>query len=486
MNAASVLSSLYFSASASSLCSLEADKQQQPAGEPTPVSKPKANSTATTLAAPIGNAAKTASVSASSSYPAETAAGPTDLDIDGYSTPKSKMENQNQTQEMPSPSPMSATGKRKRLDMDDDLTSFITPTPTKRKASSDFLRKGQWTSTEERLARLLIEAFEEGYLPIYTGIRLRGYLAVQLQCDPMRVSKKLCAGAIDGKQVPKNYGQKKFKLRKKSLWDSEEAACRIVELERLTRALWTEARMRKPSFLTLSSTRNLNKRRGSDDEDDSMSSPPSPARTRTPSSTPKTKKQKAFPIIYLNLSKLKRYKGRGDSSDSDPASPSNNSDSDSEPVRLDGESLQAAYDLLTLCSPRGSSSKRKSKKGKNKKDAAKKVSPAEETPSEVNTLETKTNTEGKSSSSEDNPSTDKAAIPIKGEPTEIPCQDKFDAANSSQDSSGEGKPIEKTSVAGEDTVKEIPSEATSTTDISTKYKSKQGVSVKSEPSTSSA
>ncbi|EEY63058.1 uncharacterized protein PITG_14700 [Phytophthora infestans T30-4] len=182
--------------------------------------------------------------------------------------------------------------------------------PTKRKASGDFLRKGQWTSTEERLARLLIEAFEEGYLPIYTGIRLRGYLAVQLQCDPMRVSKKLCAGTIDGKPVPKNYGQKKFKLRKKSNWDSDEAACRIAELQRLTRALWTEARIRKPSFLTLSTTRNVAKRRGSAEDDDSMSSPPS---GRSPSSTPRAKKQKVFPIIYLNLSKLKRYSGRGDS-----------------------------------------------------------------------------------------------------------------------------------------------------------------------------
>ncbi|EGZ14716.1 hypothetical protein PHYSODRAFT_506263, partial [Phytophthora sojae] len=192
--------------------------------------------------------------------------------------------------------------------MDDELTSFLAPTPTKRKGSSDFLRKGQWTNTEERLARLLIEAFEDGYLPIYTGIRLRGYLAVQLQCDPMRVSKKLCAGTIDGKPVPKNYGQKKFKLRKKPLWDCEEAESRIAELERLTKALWNEARMKKPSFLTLSTTRNVSKR----GDDESASSPSSPADGRVPSSTPKSKKQKVFPIIYLNLSKkLKHYSVRG-------------------------------------------------------------------------------------------------------------------------------------------------------------------------------
>jgi len=275
-------------------------------------------------------------------------------------------------QEMPSPSPMSSTGKRKRwdLDLDEELLPPSTPN-SRRKGSSDFLRKGQWTSTEERLTRLLIEAFEDGYLPIYTGIRLRGYLAVQLQCDPMRVSKKLCAGTIDGKQVPKNYGQKKFKLRKKPFWDCDEAETRITELERLTKALWTEARMRKPSFLTLSSTRNVSKKSGSDGEEE-----------LSPVKSSKSKKQKVFPIIYLNLSKLKHYKVRGldDSSGSD-TSPSRDSDSDSEPVRLDGESLQAAYDLLTLCSPRSTTDKgKKSKAKKTSKKASAKTSAVKKDP----------------------------------------------------------------------------------------------------------
>ncbi|CAI5729135.1 unnamed protein product [Peronospora destructor] len=253
--------------------------------------------------------------------------------------------------------------KRKRLEMDDNVPSVRTPTRTKRKASGDFLRKGQWTSTEERLTRHLIEAFEEGSLPIYTGIRLRGYLAVQLQCDPMRVSKKLCAGTIDGKQVPKNYGQKKFKLRNKSFWDSDKAKSQIAQLERLTQALWNEAQMNKPSFLTLSSTSNMNKR---------QESPPIPANNCSPSSTPKTKKQKVFPIVYLNLFKLKRYSVRDESSSSEPASPSKDSNSENESVKLDGESLQAAYDLLNLCSPRGPASKDRSKKGKFKNGVAKK------------------------------------------------------------------------------------------------------------------
>ncbi|OWZ00089.1 hypothetical protein PHMEG_00028800 [Phytophthora megakarya] len=449
MNAASALSSLYFSA-------------------PSPVSKPKENSTVTILPAPSIVAATSSSLLALSSCPFQAPESPRSPVNDGFNTPKIKDENQNQTlrQEIPSPSPMSSKGKRKRLDLDADLTSFLSSTPSKRKGSSDFLRKGQWTSTEERLARLLIEAFEEGSLPIYTGIRLRGYLAVQLQCDPMRVSKKLCAGTIDGKQVPKNYGQKKFKLHKKPLWDSAEAAARITELEKLTKALWSEARMRKPSYLTLSSTRNVSKERDSDD--DSLSSPSSPARGRVPSSTPKSKKQKVFPIIYLNLSKLKRY-SVNDDSDSDPASP----ESDSEPVRLDGESLQAAYDLLTLCSPRGSS-KKKSKKSKIKKTAPNEIS--------TKTVECKATVgyrEDKSSvriSNED--------FVIKVEPTLIPCmetsnEDKTTNEDlSTKDIVMEDTPMKRVSV------KDSSSE-TSLESISLKTQSIQEICIKVEPMTSS-
>lgn len=185
----------------------------------------------------------------------------------------------------------------------------------KRKGSGDFLRKGQWTTTEERLARLLIEAFEEGYLPIYTGIRLRGYLAVQLQCDPMRISKKLCAGVVDGKKIPKNYGQKKFKLRKKQIWDRDEAGRTLAMLEALTCELWKETGITQPNYLSLSSTRSL--------EDESApgcdvvrleDQPPMSINTgntlknRTTSKVAKKHKPVVFPIIYLNLSKkLKQH-----------------------------------------------------------------------------------------------------------------------------------------------------------------------------------
>ncbi|CAH0478902.1 unnamed protein product [Peronospora belbahrii] len=71
-----------------------------------------------------------------------------------------------------------------------------------------------------------------------------------------------------------------------------------------------------------------------------------------------------FPVIYLNLSKSKRYLNKKDSDDdssSEVVSPCKDSESDGELIKLDGESLQAAYDLLALCSLQGSSSKDRNK-----------------------------------------------------------------------------------------------------------------------------
>ncbi|DAZ93151.1 TPA: hypothetical protein N0F65_006350 [Lagenidium giganteum] len=262
--------------------------------------------------------------------------------------------------------------------------------PMKRKASSDYLRKGQWTSTEERLARLLIEAFEEGYLPIYTGIRLRGYLAIQLQCDPMRVSKKLCAGVIDGKRIPKNYGQKKFKLRKKHMWDREEAGRILATLEQLTKEMWNETGTSPPAYLSLSSTRNCHE----DDDtatrlhmanllavdlpqqdatppsagshDSTASSPVKKLSPHNKSNDHRQQKNVMFPIIYLNLSKKMKnnngspvVKGQRGSYVQSPATGSDDegmhdngalssSSSPSQRYIVDVESYQAAQELIEL------------------------------------------------------------------------------------------------------------------------------------------
>lgn len=245
-------------------------------------------------------------------------------------------------------------------------------TTPRKKVSSDYLRKGQWTVTEERFARALIDAFEEGYLPIYTGIRLRGYLAVQLQCDPMRISKKLCGGSVDGKKIPKNYGQKKFKLRKKQNWNNEDAARILVMLEQLMHELWSESGVPRPAFLTLSSTRNAgdevfpssnNNLQAVNMSGDENAAAPSSLdlecdSSSTPSSPPieasvkkeATTDNAALPIIYLNLSR-KHKKQRALSSKAQSADAprfSKSSSATAQDVKVDGDSLQAAYELLKL------------------------------------------------------------------------------------------------------------------------------------------
>lgn len=242
---------------------------------------------------------------------------------------------------------------------------------TRRKVSSDYLRKGQWTVTEEKFARALIDAFEEGYLPIYTGIRLRGYLAVQLQCDPMRISKKLCGGSVDGKKIPKNYGQKKFKLRKKQNWNYEDAARILVTLEQLMHELWSESGVSRPAFLTLSSTRSAGDEgcpnssvaipvhMACDEEAAAVPSSLEPDCDSSPApSSPieaNVKKEvaaidnAALPIIYLNLSrKHKKQRTLSSSSRSADTPQVSKPPSTAQDIKVDGDSLQAAYELLKL------------------------------------------------------------------------------------------------------------------------------------------
>lgn len=55
------------------------------------------------------------------------------------------------------------------------------------------LRRGKWTEEEEAYTNKIIEAFNEGtlVLPGMEGITLRAFLANKLQCDPMRITKKI-------------------------------------------------------------------------------------------------------------------------------------------------------------------------------------------------------------------------------------------------------------------------------------------------------
>ncbi|KAG7375842.1 hypothetical protein PHYPSEUDO_015134 [Phytophthora pseudosyringae] len=58
------------------------------------------------------------------------------------------------------------------------------------------LRRGKWTRSEEDYAAATISYFCDGLLAIQYGTTLRGYLAQQLHCDPMRISKKLLPGSV--------------------------------------------------------------------------------------------------------------------------------------------------------------------------------------------------------------------------------------------------------------------------------------------------
>lgn len=58
------------------------------------------------------------------------------------------------------------------------------------------LRRGKWTRAEEDYAAALISFFCDGLLAIQYGTTLRGFLAQQLHCDPMRISKKLLPGSV--------------------------------------------------------------------------------------------------------------------------------------------------------------------------------------------------------------------------------------------------------------------------------------------------
>ncbi|KDO29808.1 hypothetical protein SPRG_04923 [Saprolegnia parasitica CBS 223.65] len=67
-------------------------------------------------------------------------------------------------------------------------------------------RMGHWPLKEEMYLQKLISCFLNGYLDFAPGTTLRAYLADQLDCSPMRVSKKLGSGMLLGRYVPRRLG----------------------------------------------------------------------------------------------------------------------------------------------------------------------------------------------------------------------------------------------------------------------------------------
>ncbi|OQR80758.1 hypothetical protein ACHHYP_17218 [Achlya hypogyna] len=71
-------------------------------------------------------------------------------------------------------------------------------------------RGGSWTFEEQLYASKLIAAFTSGYVKARSGTTLRSFLARELQCCPMRVSKKLGSGVLLGHRLPPRLGRRAF------------------------------------------------------------------------------------------------------------------------------------------------------------------------------------------------------------------------------------------------------------------------------------
>ncbi|KAG7395726.1 hypothetical protein PHYBOEH_003294 [Phytophthora boehmeriae] len=71
---------------------------------------------------------------------------------------------------------------------------------TKSKCSPG-LRSGKWTPEEEAFTNMTIHFFKRGLLDVEDGTSLRWYLAKRLNCEAMRVTKKLKGNSSIGKQI---------------------------------------------------------------------------------------------------------------------------------------------------------------------------------------------------------------------------------------------------------------------------------------------
>ena len=60
-------------------------------------------------------------------------------------------------------------------------------------------RRGKWTPEEEAYTSRVISDFHKGLLDLPSGITLRQYLSSQLNCDPMRITKKFARVQSIGK-----------------------------------------------------------------------------------------------------------------------------------------------------------------------------------------------------------------------------------------------------------------------------------------------
>lgn len=108
----------------------------------------------------------------------------------------------------------------------------LEPLPTKPMMQSD-RRKGKWSIEEERYTASMIRYFVQGALHVPTGTTLRSFVAEELYCDPMRVSKKLAHSVCAGLKIPKKIGKRVYypdSSSPDSVENRHKAHARLAEL----------------------------------------------------------------------------------------------------------------------------------------------------------------------------------------------------------------------------------------------------------------
>ncbi|GLD97610.1 hypothetical protein PINS_up006300 [Pythium insidiosum] len=116
------------------------------------------------------------------------------------------------------------------------LTPPVSKSPSA-SIDSGRVRIGTWSDDEQAFALALINAFCSGLLAIPRGTTLRAFLAEQLQCSPMRISKKLATGVMGRHSVPKRLGSAVFEPMLHA--DPTTRAIALQELSRLHAACFS-------------------------------------------------------------------------------------------------------------------------------------------------------------------------------------------------------------------------------------------------------
>lgn len=97
-------------------------------------------------------------------------------------------------------------------------------------------RRGKWELEEERFAQKIIQGFLDGILPIERGTTLRSFLAKQLDCDPMRITKKLASSTLAGHKISERVGKRTY--RSSNMIPLNKIKKRISILRQLHREFW--------------------------------------------------------------------------------------------------------------------------------------------------------------------------------------------------------------------------------------------------------